>query len=299
MNLQTIPSSGNAVVPANENFEAIDWTSVYGKDATTTTGLTWGYLGGRWAGFSVSAGTLTLTNAATNYVVVQKSDGAISVSTSSTNWDDTADYARVYKLTTAGNVVTAIEDHRAGANGVHAGNAAATAGRHAIPIMASAMQPSVTGGCAALAAIASAANQPDIVTLNFDASTQEYAQFSIPMPKSWNEGTVTFKPIWSHAATATNFGVVWDLQAIALSNDDAIAQNFGTAQTSSDTGGTTNDLYVGPESSAITIAGTPADEDVVFFRISRVTGDGGDTMAIDARLHGIILYITTNAENDA
>jgi hypothetical protein len=30
-----------------------------------------------------------------------------------------------------------------------------------------------------------------------------------------------------------------------------------------------------------------------------VTGDDGDTMAIDARLHGIVLYITTDAENDA
>lgn len=174
-----------------------------------------------------------------------------------------------------------------------------TAGRHSIPILAGAMRPSATGGCATLATIASAANQPDIQTLDFDATTQEYAQFSIPMPKSWNEGTVTFVPIWSHAATTTNFGVVWDLQAVAVSNDDAIAVAFGTAQTSTDTGGTTNDVYFGPESSAITVAGTPAAEDVVFFRLSRVTGNGSDTMAIDARLHGIVLYITTDAENDA
>lgn len=175
----------------------------------------------------------------------------------------------------------------------------ASAGRHAVPIMAAAITPSATGGCAALATIASAANQPDISTLNFDATTQEYAQFSVPMPKSWNEGTVTFKPIWSHAATDTNFGVVWSLQAIALSDDDAIAQAFGTAQTSTDTGGTTNDIYVGPESSAITIAGTPTAEDVVFFRVSRVATDGSDTLAIDARLHGVVLYMTTDAENDA
>lgn len=176
---------------------------------------------------------------------------------------------------------------------------ASSAGRHAIPIMAAAMTPSATGGCAALATIASAANQPDITTLDFDATTQEYAQFAVPMPKSWNEGTVTFKPIWSHAATTTNFGVVWDLQAVAVSNDDAIAVAYGTAQTSTDTGGTTDDLYHGPESSAITVAGTPAAEDVVFFRLSRVTGNGSDTMAIDARLHGIVLYVTTDAETDA
>lgn len=177
--------------------------------------------------------------------------------------------------------------------------AGSSAGRHAIYIAAGSITPSATGGCAALATIASAANQPDIQTLDFDATTQEYAQFSIRMPKSWNEGTVTFVPVWSHAATTTNFGVVWDLQAVAVSNDDAIAVAFGTAQTSTDTGGTTDDIYIGPESSAITVSGTPAAEDVAFFRVSRVTGDGSDTMAIDARLHGITLYITTDASNDA
>lgn len=174
-----------------------------------------------------------------------------------------------------------------------------TVGKHAIYIAAGSISPSAAGGCAALATIASAANQPDIQTLDFDATTQEYAQFGIVMPKSWNEGTVTFRPHWSHAATTTNFGVVWSLQAVAVSDDDAIAAAFGTEQISTDTGGTTNDLYSGPESSAITVAGTPAAEDMVFFRVSRVTGNGGDTMAIDARLHGVTVYITTDAETDA
>jgi hypothetical protein len=187
----------------------------------------------------------------------------------------------------------------AGADTVTVTGHAATAGKHSMWVAAGSITQSATGGCAALATIASAANQPDIQTLDFDATTQEYAQFSIRMPKSWDEGTVTFVPVWSHAATTTNFGVVWDLQGYAASDDDAIATAFGTAQTSTDTGGTTNDVYMGPESSAITIAGTPAAEDLVFFRLSRVTGNGSDTMAIDARLHGITLYVTTNAENDA
>jgi hypothetical protein len=180
-----------------------------------------------------------------------------------------------------------------------AASSSSTAGRHAIYVAAGSISPSSTGGCAALATTASAANQPDIQTLDFDTSTQEYAQFGIVMPKSWNEGTVSFKAHWSHAATTTNFGVVWDLQAVAVTDDDTIAVAFGTAQTSTDTGGTTNDLYQSPESSAITVAGTPAAEDMVFFRLSRVTGNGSDTMAIDARLHGITLYITTDAETDA
>jgi hypothetical protein len=174
-----------------------------------------------------------------------------------------------------------------------------TAGKHAIPIMAGAIAPSVAGGCSALTSVASAANQPDIVTLDFDATTQEYAQFAIPMPKSWNEGTVTALFRWSHAATTTNFGVVWNIQAVAVSDDDAIAVAYGAAQQVADTGGTTNDLYVTAETSAITVGGSPAAGDTVYFRVSRVTGDGSDTMAVDARLHSVVLFITTDADNDA
>lgn len=175
----------------------------------------------------------------------------------------------------------------------------ATDGKHAVPVMAGAIQPSVAGGCAALAASVSGANQPDIISLDFDATTQEYAQFAIPMPKSWNEGTVTAAFRWSHAATTVNFGVVWNIQAVAVSDDDTIAVSYGTAQQVADTGGTTNDLYITAETPAITVGGTPTAQDTVYFRVSRVTADGSDTMAIDARLHSVVLYITTDAATDA
>jgi hypothetical protein len=300
MNFEDINASASPEVQMNGNFLTIEYSSVYGKRRPVTTGLTWGYYGGRWGGFAVAEGTLALTNTATNYVVVLRSSGAISVSTSSTNWDATSTYARVYKLTTAGGVVTAEEDHRAGASGIHgpSGSGSGSIGRHAVWVSAAAMRPSATGGCAALAVIASAANQPDIATLDFDATTQEFAQFSIAMPKSWNEGTLTYKPVWSHAAAAS-FTVVWSLQAVAISNDDTIAVAFGTAQSVVDTGGTTNDLYVGPESSAMTVGGSPAAEDVVHFRVARETDDSSQSLNVDGRLHGIILYMTTDAETDA
>jgi hypothetical protein len=137
------------------------------------------------------------------------------------------------------------------------------------------------------------------VTLDFDSTTSESAQFSMPMPKSWDEGTITFIPYWSHPATTTNFGVAWELSAVAVSNDDPGDVAFGTGQTSIDTGGTTDDIYVGPESSAITIAGSPAQDDFVMFKISRLPANGSDTMAVDARLHAIKLFINTSEGNDA
>ncbi len=136
-------------------------------------------------------------------------------------------------------------------------------------------------------------------TLDFDTTTQEFAQFEVWFPKSWNLGTVTAQFLWSHASTTTNFGVVWALQAVARSDDDAGDVAFGTEQTATDTGGTTNDIYCSPTTSAITIAGTPAAGDSVQFQVKRNPSDGSDTMAIDARLHGVRLFFTTNAATDA
>lgn len=178
-------------------------------------------------------------------------------------------------------------------------SAAATPyGKQGIPIPAGACYTRTTNGAAA-GTVETTTNKVMIKTFDFDTSTQEFIQFAIRMPKSWNESTVTFTYQWSHAATTTNFGVAFSLAGVAMSNDDAMDAAFGTAVVVTDTGGTTNDLYESAESSAVTIAGSPAEGDWVVFQIARVPSDGGDTMAIDARLHGIVLNITTNAGNDA
>lgn len=171
-------------------------------------------------------------------------------------------------------------------------------GKKSIPIAAAAMFARTTNGPAA-GTTEMATNKNMFKTFDFDASTIEYVQFQFRMPEQWNEGTVTFLPIWSHAATATNFKASWGLQGIAISDNEAGDVAFGTAQYSNDTGGTTNNIYHGPESSAITIAGSPAAGDYVMFQVLRKADDGtNDTLAIDGRLHGIILYITTDASVD-
>jgi hypothetical protein len=174
-----------------------------------------------------------------------------------------------------------------------------TQGRHSIYVPATEIRPSVSAGCALLAFVAGASDQPDLATLDFDPASQEYAQFSIVLPKKWNEGTITFRAHWSHPSTTTDFGVAFDLQAVAVSDADPIGSTFGSSQVVVDTGGTADSLYSSPESSAITVGGTPAAEDMVFFRVSRPVANGGDTMAVDARLHGITVYLTTNADTDA
>jgi hypothetical protein len=170
-------------------------------------------------------------------------------------------------------------------------------GLQTVWIPATAMIARTTNGAAA-GTTEMSSNKNMVKTLDFDASTQEFAQFEIRFPKNWNRSTITFIPLWSHASTTTNFGVVWALQAVARSDDDTLDVAFGTEQTSTDTGGTTNDLYVGPTSSAITVGGTPAVGDSVQFQIKRNVSDGSDTMAVDARLHGVVVLFTTNAADD-
>lgn len=173
----------------------------------------------------------------------------------------------------------------------------AAQGRQTIFIPAAAMTARTTNG-AAPGTVETSTNKNMFKTLDFDTTTQEFSQFEVWFPKSWNLGTVTFQPMWSHASTTTNFGVAFGLAGVARSDGDAGDVAFGTAQTSVDTGGTTDTIYLGPESSAITIAGTPAAGDSVQFQINRTVADAGDTMAIDARLHGIRLFFTTNASTD-
>ena len=173
------------------------------------------------------------------------------------------------------------------------------AGKETIWIPALAMYPSDTGGCAALAGteLASDINRPFLQTLAFDKDSDEAAQFSIAFPKSWNEGTITFQPFFT--ANTTNTGSAkFMLKGVAISNDGAINVDFGTAQgTAIGFSGTAYDLMVGNESAAITIAGSPAAGDQVFFQIFRDVS--ADNMSADALLTGIKIHFTTDAANDA
>jgi hypothetical protein len=144
-----------------------------------------------------------------------------------------------------------------------------------------------------------ASDQPDFAYWLFDPTTEQAVYTILELPKKWNEGTITFHAQWLHGATVTNFGVVWSLRAVAFSNDDASAANYGTAQTSTDTGGTTLDIYSSPESAAITIAGTPATRDLVLLELRRKPGDGSDTLAVNAGLLGATIQVTTDAGTDA
>ena len=109
----------------------------------------------------------------------------------------------------------------------------------------------------------------------------------------------TYQAYFTSAGTNTG-NCIWTLAGVAVSDNDAIDAAFGTAVSVTKAhSGTANDLDVSSESSAITIAGTPAAGDEVFFQISRDANNGSDTLTGDARLLGIRFFFTTDAANDA
>jgi len=178
------------------------------------------------------------------------------------------------------------------------GAAVKVAGKESIYVPAAAMYPSTTNPCSDLTQVETTALRPDLKVLDFADGADDFAQFTIAFPKSWNEGTVTFQPFWT--VTGTNTGTVaWQLAAVAITNDESINTAFGTqvATTALAFSGTSNDLMVSAESGAVTIAGSPAANDMCFFQINRDIS--ADTQSGAARLIGIKILFTTDAANDA
>jgi len=172
----------------------------------------------------------------------------------------------------------------------------AVVGKQTIYIPAAAMYPNTTAGCAELAQV-ELSNGPEIKVLDFDASSDEHAQFTVCFPKLWNEGTVTFQPFWT--VTGTNTGTVaWGLSAVAFADNGDINTAFGTnvVTTAKAHSGTSNDLNVSAESGAVTIAGSPGVDEMVFFQIMRDVS--ADDQSGDARLLGVKLFFTTDALTD-
>lgn len=149
-----------------------------------------------------------------------------------------------------------------------------------IVLPAGSMSPTTTAGCASVATVEAGTNDVDYKVLDFDTASDESAFFLLSMPDSWDGGTVTFIPYWT-AASGTGT-VCFSLAGRAFANDDAIDQAYGTPQTSTDTLITAGDVHIGPASSAITLAGSPAGGQLVQFKITRDVSE--DTLGVDARL---------------
>ena len=178
------------------------------------------------------------------------------------------------------------------------GSAIKVAGKETIWVPASAMYGATTNGADAQQ-VDTTATRPDMKVLDFDAGTDEFAQFSVAMPKSWNEGTITYQVYWTPGSTNTG-DCIFGLQAVACADNDTIDVAYGTAVNVTDAGiGTVEDQQISSESGAVTVAGSPAAGELTYFQLFRDANAGGDTFSADARVLGVKIFFTTDAANDA
>lgn len=107
-----IQGSGSQDQQANALYDAASPAFTYGRRASTTSGTTWGYFGGkvRLAGVvtQISDGTLALTPSTTNYVQAHPDTGAVSSNTTGF----TAGYLSLYTVVVGSATVTSYTDHR-------------------------------------------------------------------------------------------------------------------------------------------------------------------------------------------
>lgn len=169
-------------------------------------------------------------------------------------------------------------------------------GVHEIFIPATAFRPHTSGGCGALEDLLLSSGRY-IAAYPFGASAVESLSMVWEPPRSWDLGTVTFQPSLLNTAGGSG-AVVMQMAGVAVSDNDTLDAAVGTFQTSTDAVLAAENRMLGPESSPITIAGTPAALDLVRFVVQRDPVAGGDTYGSVIYFTGMRLRITTTWPTD-
>ena len=171
-----------------------------------------------------------------------------------------------------------------------------SAGQHTIWVPAGAMEVAVTTAAATSNAVEIGTSLFAARTMDFATGADDFCYFGIQMPKSWDAGTLVCQFVWSATGTTANT-VLWAIAATSLGDDEVLTTAFpAPASPAADTNSTTaDDLMVSAEVT-VTVGSTPTAEDYVIFEVSRDVS--GDTLAEDARLHGIKIHYTTDTGSD-
>ncbi len=110
---QIVVAQAQPAVPANELFASMSPAALFSRNESASSLLTWAYYGGRYKALTIANGTLALTASQANiYIVALKSTGVVSFATTTTNWNSTTTYDRLYRVTTNATQATVWEDYR-------------------------------------------------------------------------------------------------------------------------------------------------------------------------------------------
>lgn len=154
--------------------------------------------------------------------------------------------------------------------------------------------PRTTAG-AATGTVETGTNDVMYDVFDFDSATDEAVAW-VGYLEHWGESTIKVKPVWT-AASGTGT-VCWSAKARAYDDGDALDQDGGTPQTSTDTyNETAGDLHIGPATAAITVAGKVASWQPIILQVMRDVSE--DTLNADARLLGVWIEYTEAATEEA
>ena len=163
---------------------------------------------------------------------------------------------------------------------------------------AGAMIPTVTAG-AVPGTEELATNDVMVDYFAFPTGSDAFVNFSVVMPEQWDGGTLKAKFYWKSSNTDTG-DVQWKIASVAHADSGALDTAFGTAVAvgTDDVGlGTDNDLHITAATAAMTVAGTPAEGELVIFQIMRDVS--GDNYNADAHLMGVLIQYRETATASA
>jgi hypothetical protein len=109
---QIAPGQAYPETPINENNAALGQAFAFTPDAANSTDLVLAFTRGTYNGSTLADATVSCTDNAENYVVAARASGALSVSTGTTNWDNTTTYGRVGRATYDGGGLAEYADER-------------------------------------------------------------------------------------------------------------------------------------------------------------------------------------------
>jgi hypothetical protein len=174
-------------------------------------------------------------------------------------------------------------------------------GLHAVYLPAAAWRPQLTDGCASLDEVETSTNKVMISCLAFDPVADEHAQASFRLPPSI-DGTAGISGFieWMEAPGGSARNVHWNIQCQAQGDGDDPDGAWGTPVTAHDDDGSP----AGGERrvvafSGMIAAGSPATGDTLLLRLLRKATDEGDTCDADARLLGVMLFLTVSGADDS
>ena len=165
-------------------------------------------------------------------------------------------------------------------------------------VLPGAMVPSDTDG-ASNTTLVTATNGLTILVLPMPGDADSAVEFDLPMPPTWNAGTLKYKVRWIPAAGASaSDDVRFTLAAVAIAVGEDTDQALGTAVAVDDQVVAAGERHETPASAELTVGGTPAAGIDVHFKLTRDHDYGASPMAEDAQVTALIIQLgKTGAES--